>query len=120
MSAGKQVGGIKSLTINGDVYPCKGSWTTNLGWEKRTGIVGADGVHGYGVTPQLAFMEGVITKQATFSLVDLLDVKEATIVLVAANSSIILHDAYFADEGNYTTEEGEIAVRFEGTGDIDE
>ncbi len=110
-----RVGGIIFVKVDGAQYRAKGSWTYNIGQGKREGIVGADGVHGYKEMPQIPFIEGSITDDAAISLENFLNTTEATIVLELANGKIItLRDAWFAGDGNVSTEEGELEARFEG------
>jgi predicted heme/steroid binding protein len=47
--------------VDGTQYDAKGSFSYNLGADKRDGIVGADGVHGYKAMPQVPFIEGAVT-----------------------------------------------------------
>ncbi|MDR9749847.1 phage tail tube protein [Pseudomonas sp. SZMC_28357] len=113
--AGKRVGGIISLKINGDMYFAKGDFTYNIGMPKKEGVVGSDRVHGYKETPQIPFIEGEITDRQEMSLEDLLNTTDATITLELANSKVIvLREAWYASEGTGNTGEGNIAVRFEG------
>jgi len=110
-----RVGGIIEVKANGELYSAKGSWTYNLGKPKRDAVVGSDAVHGYKELPQSPYIEGAITDNADLSLEALLVLKEATITLSLANGKVIvLRDAYYSGEGNVTTEEGEIAARFDG------
>lgn len=115
-----RVGGIIFVKADGVQYKAKGSWTYNLGKLKNEGIAGVDGVHGYKSMPQVPFIEGTITDSGDMSLEKLLDIKDATITLELANNKVItLSKAWFAGEGDVSTEEGEIAARFEGM-DADE
>ncbi len=108
-------GGLISVQTNGEVQDAKGSWSYNLGRAKREPIIGADRPHGYTEKPQVGFIEGVITDRGTLDLEKLVTLSGATVTLEAANGKVIcLRDAYYAGEGTVTTEEGEIAVRFEG------
>jgi hypothetical protein len=92
--------GIIQLQIQGEIYDAKGSFSYNLGREKRESIVGADRIHGFKAMPQPAFVEGEITDRVTLQL--------------ANGKVIVLRDAFFAGEGTGNTEEANIAVRFEG------
>ncbi len=108
-------GGVIFLKINGDIQDAKGSFTYNHGKPKREAIVGADRVHGYKETAQAPFIEGEITDSATLDVEALKDVDGATITLELANGKVfLLRDAWYANEGNVQTEEGNITVRFEG------
>lgn len=115
-----RVGGIIEFKINGELFSAKGSFTYNLGRPKRDAVVGSDKVHGYKEMPQSPYIEGAITDNADLSLEQLVLVKEATITLSLANGKIVvLREGYYSGDGNVTTEEGEIAVRFDGM-DADE
>ena len=110
-----RIGGKITVNANGQQYRAKGSWSYNLGIDKREGIAGSDSVHGYKETPVVPFIEGTITDSADLSMEALLKIKDATITLLLANGKLIsLADAWFAGDGNGSTEEGEIDARFEG------
>jgi hypothetical protein len=107
--------GILFLKINGNIYDAKGNFSYNLGREKRESIVGADKVHGYKSMVQPAFIEGEITDSADLDLEALILTDDATITLELANGKVIvLRNAWYSGEGTGQTEEGNIAVRFEG------
>lgn len=110
-----RVGGIIFVKIDGVQYRVKGSWTYNLGKSKREAVVGSDSVHGYKEMPQVPFIEGTITDDPAVSMEALLEVQDATIILELANGKVVhLKNAWFAGDGNFTTEEGELEARFEG------
>lgn len=116
--ASKRVGGVIELKANGAVYAAKGSFSYNLGRPKRDSVMGHDTMHGYKELPQPGFIEGTITDSSEISLETLVTLKDATVTLSLANGKIIvLRDAVFTGEGTGTTEEGEIAARFEGKGE---
>lgn len=107
--------GILFVKIDGIQYDAKGSFNYNLGANKREGIVGADKVHGYKEMPQIPFIEGEFTDSQTLDLSKLLNVTSATITLELANGKIfVLREAWYAGDGNVGSEDGNIAVRFEG------
>lgn len=111
----KAVGGRIAVKYNGKMLRAKGSWTYNLGEDRKEGVVGSDGVHGFKTTPQVPFIEGEITDTADMNLSDLLKVTDATVTLELANGKVIsLKDAWFASEGTGNTEEGNVGCRFEG------
>lgn len=115
MAGKNRVGGIIALKIDGDLAKAKGAFTYNLGMPKRDAIVGADVVHGYKEVVQIPMIEGEITDTREMSLEALLLTDEATITLELANGKVIvLRSAWYAGEGTGNTEEGNIAVRFEG------
>ncbi|MGD9664620.1 MAG: phage tail tube protein [Novosphingobium sp.] len=108
-------GGTIFLKINGEIYFAKGSFTYNLGAPKRDAIIGADAIHGYKEVPQIPFIEGEITDNPSLDLDALARLENATVTLELANGKVItLRDAWHAGEGTGNTEEGNIAVRFEG------
>lgn len=115
MAGEQRRGGIIFVKVNGDIQDAKGNFTYNLGAPIREAIVGADIVHGYKETPQVAFIEGEITDRRTLDLEALVRTENATVTLELANGKVIvLRAAWFAGEGTGNTEEGNIAVRFEG------
>lgn len=114
MAGQTRVGGLLSLKVDGNVYKAKGNFTYNLGRPKRDGVVGAEGVHGYKETPQLAFIEGEITDSIDLDLVTLLNITDATGFLeLGSGKVIVLNHAWYAGEGTGNTEEGNIGFRLE-------
>lgn len=108
-------GGIIFVKVNGGMVNAKGEYTYNLGKPKRDAIVGADAIHGYKEVPQIPFIEGEITDAPNLDLEALLLTENATVTLELANGKVIvLREAWYAGEGTGNTEEGNIAVRFEG------
>lgn len=102
------------LKIDGTQYDAKGDFSYNLGNDKRDAIVGADGIHGYKETPQVAFIEGAVTDAPELDLDKLTQADNITVTLeLVTGKTIVLPNAWFAGEGGVTTSEGEIAVRFE-------
>lgn len=112
--ANRRVGGILDLTVNGINYAIKGDWTFNLGKDMREAVPGTTEIIGFKAAPQVPFIEGAITNQYDLKLEDLLDLTDATVALQIGNGkTYVWREAWFAGEGNVTTEEGEIAARFE-------
>lgn len=114
--ANPRIGGLIFLKVNGEVLKAKGAFTYNLGKPQREAVMDAGGgVAGFKETPQVPFIEGAITDSDQLDVGGLLDTTDATVTLELANGkTIVLRGGYFASEGAVTTEEGEIAVRFEG------
>lgn len=109
-----RVGGIIFIKVDGVQLQAKGNFTYNYGKPKKEGVVGADKVHGYKEAPQIPFVEGAITDAGDLSLENILAISDATVTLELANGKIgVWRNAWFAGEGSGTTEEGEIAVKFE-------
>jgi len=102
------------LKIDGVLHDAKGSFSYNIGQDKRDGIVGADGIHGYKETPQIPFIEGAITDRSDLDLEALVKQDNVTVTLELVNGkTIVLANAWFAGEATVTTDEAEIAVRWE-------
>ncbi len=113
--ANQRVAGLIQLQTNGEVLRAKGAFSYNLGKPMREAVVGRDGVHGYKETPQVAFIEGAITDAGDLNLASLATMRDATVNLKLGNGKmVVLNAAWFAGEGSGSTEEGEVAVRWEG------
>jgi hypothetical protein len=113
--ANQRVAGLIQVKVDGVIFDAKGSFSYNLGLPKREAVVGSDGVHGYRETPQVAFIEGAITDRGTLDLKALATGKDLTVSLDLGNDkTFVLGGAWFAGEGTGTTEESEVAVRWEG------
>jgi hypothetical protein len=109
--------GIIQVQIDGEVLDAKGSWSYNLGRPVREAIVGADVVHGYKETPQVAFIEGEITDRGTLDVAALSQITDATVTLSLANGKVVvLRNAWAAGEWTGNTEEANIPARFEASG----
>lgn len=107
--------GVIQLQVNGEIFDAKGDFTYNLGRPMREAIVGSDAIHGFKETPQVAFIEGAITDRGTLDLAALVTGRDLTVTLAFTNGkTIVLSEAWFAGEGSGSTEEAEIAVRWEG------
>ena len=110
-----RVGGIIEFKVDGEIFQAKGNFTYNIGVAKKEMIVGSDSIHGYKETPQVPFIEGAITDGGDLDLEALRNFTEVTVTLGLANGKIIVIElATEASDGNGTTEEGELEVRFEG------
>ena len=111
-----RVGGIIQIKVDGETIPAKGdSFTYNTGRPKKEAVKGTDGVHGFKEMIQVPFIEGVTTDLPELAVERLKDTASATVVLLANNGkTIILRDAHYTAEGDTTTEEGEVQLRFEG------
>jgi hypothetical protein len=111
----QRIAGMIQLMTDGTVQDAKGSFTYNLGAPKREIVAGADRVHGYKEMPQAGFIEGVITDRGTLDVKALVKGANQTITLTVGNGkTIMLSGGVYTGDGNITTEEGEIAVRWDG------
>lgn len=102
------------LKVDGILHDAKGSFSYNIGQDKRDPIIGADGVHGYKETPQVAYIEGALTDRGDLDLEALAKQDNVTVTLELVNGkTIVLPNAWFAGEATVTTDEAEISVRWE-------
>ena len=113
-SSNNRRAGTIYVKVDGAQKEAKGDYSYNLGKPKREAIIGADGVHGYKETPQVAFIEGAITDSKDLDLAKLAEQDNVTVTLELNNGkTVVLPDAWFASEATVTTGEAEIPVRWE-------
>ncbi len=111
----RRVGGILFLKVDGELFQAKGEFTYNINPVKREAVVGADTVHGFKEEPKVPFIEGAITDSDELDLQKFLAIRDATVTIELANGKVIvLREAWYAADGDVTSSEGEIQVRFEG------
>ena len=112
-----RVGGVIEIKANGQTIPAKGeSFTYNTGQLKREMVKGADRVHGSKSMIQVPFIEGATSDLSDLDTEAIKNLENATVILQLNNGkTVVLRDAVYAAEGDGTTEEGEIQLRFEGT-----
>ncbi|MDR1946638.1 MAG: phage tail tube protein [Desulfovibrio sp.] len=114
MASNNRRAGRVFLKVDGAQYDAKGTFSYNIGQDKRDGIIGADGIHGYKETPQIPYIEGALTDRNELDLEALALADGVTVTLELVNGkTIVLSNAWFAGEGTVTTDEAEIAVRWE-------
>lgn len=107
--------GIITFQVNGEVYDAKGSFTVNFGRPKREPIIGSDAVHGYKETPQPPMIEGAITDRGNLDIAALVTMTDVIVTLAEANGkTFILRNAWYAGDGNLSTDEAQIDVKFIG------
>lgn len=107
--------GLLFVKIDGEQYDAKGDFTWNPGQPKRDAIVGPDQVHGYKELPKAPFIEGALTDAGTLDIANLQNIDDATVTLQLANGkTVVLQEAWYCADGDVTTEEAEIQLRFEG------
>lgn len=115
MSTRQRRAGTLFFKVDGTQYDAKGTFTYAPNFEKKTAIVGADKVHGFAGEQVPAFIEGAVTDAPELNLAALVGVEDATVTLELANGkTFMLRNAWYAGEGNPSTEQAEIPVRFEG------
>jgi len=112
--ANRRVGGIIFFKVNGELFQAKGEFTYNINPVKRESVVGQDAIHGFTEAPKAVFIEGAITDSDELDLEGFQAVRDATITLELANEKVIvLREAFYAADGDVTSSQGEIQVRFE-------
>ncbi len=115
MATRQRRAGVLIFKVDGTQYDAKGTFTYSPGFEKKTAIVGADKVHGFAGERTVPHIEGAITDAPELALAALLALDDVTVTLELANEkTFMLRNAWYAGEGNPSTEQAEIPVRFEG------
>lgn len=113
--ANSRIGGLIQFKVDGEQFLAKGNFTYNLGVPKKEQVVGADSVHGFKEMPQVPFIEGAITDTDELDTEALRNLRDVTVTLELANGKVVvIEEACEASDGNGTTEEGELTIRFEG------
>lgn len=111
----RRVGGVIFFKVDGELFQAKGEFTYRINPTKREMIAGQDGVHGFKEEPVVPYIEGSITDSDELDLEGFQAIRDATVTLELANGKVIqLREAVYAHDGEVTTSEGEIGVRFEG------
>lgn len=107
--------GILFVKVDGVQYDAKGSFTYRINRTKKEMIPGQDNVHGFKEAIQVPFIEGMITDAQDLDLPAFFAISDATVTLNLANGkTIVLRNACYSGDGDVTTEEAEVQVRFEG------
>lgn len=115
MATQQRRAGIIYFKVDGIQYDAKGNFTYAPNFEKKTAIVGADGIHGFAGEQVPPYIEGAVTDAPDLVLATLGAVEDATVTLELANGKVfMLRNAWYAGDLNPSTEQGEIPVRFEG------
>ena len=110
-----RIGGTLQIKSNGLPIYAKGEFTYNTGRPKREKVVGMDVVHGSKSMPQVPFIEGATSDRPDVDTEAIKNTEGATVILVLNNGkTVILRNADYSADGDTTTEEGEIQLRFEG------
>ena len=108
-------GGTAFLTVDGRQYDLRGNWTVSTDAFEREGIAGQDTVHGFLERPRVPFMSGDITDGEGLSLVELQNIRNATVTLQLNNGkSYVLRNAWTAEARELNTNDAQMSVRFEG------
>ena len=109
------IGGQISVAIDGQAILAKGEFTYSLGTPKREMIVGVSGVHGFKEMPTVPYIEGTATDFQGLDVRALFNTIDATVTIALRNGkTVVLRDAVYSGDPQVGTEEGEIAIKFEG------
>lgn len=112
---GNRISGMIQFQIDGEVMDAKGDFTFGYGVPKRTAITSTNGTVGYKEEPAIPFVEGMIIDRGTVDLPTLFRTDSATVTLTLGNGKLFaLHEAWFAGDGEGSSDEGTVKVRFEG------
>ena len=111
------IGGIFNLKINGQLMTAKGDFTYGLGIPKHEAVLSSSGrVAGFKVTPTVPYIEGEITDRGDLDIKQLLMTRDGVITLeLIGGKVIVLSGAHSASDGEVSTAEGNVKIRFEGT-----
>lgn len=110
-----RVGGLLSIALNGTRLDAVGSFDWNDGTPIKTMLAGHDGVHGYQELPSVPFIEGEIRVTPGLNVKAIKGTRDATVTLtIPSGQVVVLRSAVFAGEGTASTENGNLAARFEG------
>lgn len=113
--ASKRVGGLILIKVDGVQFQAKGNFTYRLSIPKKEAVIGSDSFHGYKETPVEGMIEGAITDSENLDLAALQRTVGAVVTLNLANGkTIVCKDAFYSADGEVTTEEGEIQLKFSG------
>jgi hypothetical protein len=114
-------GGIIQVQVNGVIMDAKGEFSYGYGIPKREAIPGQDGIHGYKEVPQVAFIEGTITDRTDLDVAALFAGTDQTVTCALANDkTLALRNSWYAGDGQGSTSEGELKVRWESSGKLQE
>jgi hypothetical protein len=111
--ANNRIGGVLTLTIDGNTYQVRGNWTVSPNRVKRDGVAGQDGVHGYTEMPVVPGAKGDFTATPGVSVTNLQNITDSTLQLTLANgSTYVLADAWANPAVEINTSEGRYPIDF--------
>ena len=109
-------GGIALLKINGTQYQLRGSFKVRIGGIQRSGIAGADGVHGWNEKYEVPGYDADIGDSGGLSLQMLQAITGATITLeLHSGKAYALHDAFLEGPLELDGVEGKFSAKFGGS-----
>lgn len=112
---GIRVGGVAYLKVDGQNIPLRGNLTIHPSQSERTGVAGQDGPQGFTEMPRVPAIEGDVTTDPGFSIMDAVGVTDATVQAECANGMVyVLRNAWQAGVIDINTVEGSAKFRWEG------
>lgn len=112
-----RIAGVCYIKVDGQQYDLRGNLIVSISPTERSGVAGMDGVHGFIETPRVPFIAGNFSDTNELSINDLDAIENATITVELANGkAYILREAWTKSAHEIDGTQGQIAVRFEGTG----
>ncbi len=111
------VSGLFNLLINGRLFVAKGNFTYNHGGIKNEGQVASNGdIVGFKTSRMIPFIEGELIDTPDLDIKALQAIRDGEITLELANGKVfVLSGAHWSGDGNAQTEDGNVAIKFEGT-----
>ncbi len=110
-----RVAGTTFVSYNGKTLAVKGSVSIGMGTEKKSAVIGEDGIHGYKGEHQVPFIEVTVTNRNDLNLKELINIEGATVTAQQpGGKTYALRDAWCAADGVVNLSEGELVLRFEG------
>lgn len=110
----QRIGGIIEIVADGVRIAAKGSFTYNLGIPQKTSVIGAEEPLGYTEAAKAAYIEGETVHLSELDLAALVRMNNATVDLTLPNGRVfVMREAFYAGDGEGSTEEGAVKVRFE-------
>ncbi len=111
------VSGLFNLKINGRLMTAKGSFTYNHGSIKNEAQIAGNGsIAGFKTSRNIPMIEGELIDSKDLDIKALQSIQDGEITLELANGKVfILTGAHWAGEGNVGTEDGNVAIKYEGT-----
>lgn len=112
----KRIAGTVTVRLNGDVLKIVGNVEYNSGRPMREELSGFDDpLHGYKETPQAAFISGTGRIVEGFSVINLVEIVDATVEANLANGTTVsVFEAFYSGEGTAGSEEATIGFKFIG------
>lgn len=112
---GIRVGGVAYLKVDGNNIPLRGNLTIHPNQSERTGVAGQDGPQGFTEMPRVPAIEADVTTDPGYSIMDALNVSDATVQAECANGMVyVLRNAWQAGVTDLNTVEGSAKFRWEG------